>query len=62
MMNGSSCVDSDVSDINLQVDYISLLQYTLSLKKPSGCFSILHHINTSYIQSSWSSEEHGGSS
>lgn len=29
MMNGSSCVHSDVTDINLYVDYISRLQYTL---------------------------------
>lgn len=63
MMNGgSSCVDSDVTDINLQVDYISLLQDTLTLKKPSGRFSILCHINTSYIPSSLSSEGDGSSS
>lgn len=62
MMNGSSCVHSDVTDINLHVDYISRLQYTLPLKKPSGRFSILHHTNTSYIPSSQSSEGDGGSS
>ena len=33
MMNGGSCVETDVTDINLQVDCISLLQYTLPLKK-----------------------------
>lgn len=62
MMNGGSCVHSDVTDINLQVDYISQLQYTLPLKKPSGRFSILHHTNTSYISSSRSSEGDGGGS
>lgn len=42
MMNGDSCVDSDVTDINLQVDFISLLLFTPPplpshpLEKPSG--------------------------
>lgn len=56
MMNGGFCERSDVTDINLQVDYISQPQYTLPLKKPSGRFSIRHHTNTSYISSSRSGE------
>lgn len=33
MMNCGSCVRSDVTDINLHVDYISRLQYTLPPEK-----------------------------
>lgn len=39
MMNGGSCADCDVSDTNLQVEYISLQQCTLPLKQPSGALS-----------------------
>lgn len=60
-MNVGSCVDSDGADIHVQVDFIFLLQCTLCLKKPSGCFPIRLHTNTSYISSSRSTEVDGSS-